>query len=143
MRRDERKAPRTADGGFASVTTPSTWSTHRAAAASPVGVGLGYVLAEGDRVVCIDLDHCLDDGTVAPWARALLDRCPPTFVEVSASGTGLHIWGRGEVERGRRIRRGDVAVEVYGRGRYIAVTGTRFEQTPAKLADLTEVLSTI
>lgn len=130
-------------GSFASVTTPSTWSTYRAAAAAPVGVGLGYVLAEGDGVVCIDLDHCLTGAQLAPWAREILDRCAPTFVEVSPGGDGLHIWGRGSVERGRRIRRDGAAIEVYGGGRYIAVTGTRFEQAPATLADLTEVLDTI
>ncbi|MET9953522.1 DNA primase [Streptomyces sp. NPDC006339] len=143
VRRDERKAPRTVDGGFASVTSPSTWTSHRSAAASSVGVGLGYVLAAGDGIVCVDLDHCLDEGELAPWAREFLDHCPPTFVEVSASGTGLHVWGRGDVDRGRRIRRDGVAIEVYGRGRYIAVTGERYGQAPAKLADLTEVVGTI
>ena len=39
--------------------------------ASKAGVGVGYVLAEGDGIVCIDLDHCLDDGKLAPWARTI------------------------------------------------------------------------
>lgn len=143
VRRDESKAPRRTDGGYAKVSEPQTWTTHRDAAASSVGVGLGYVLAAGDGVVCVDLDHCVEDGNVAAWARELLDRCPATFVEVSASGTGLHIWGRGEVARGRRIRRDGAAVEVYGQGRYIAVTGERFEGCPVKLADLSEVVASL
>ncbi|MDX3555295.1 DNA primase [Streptomyces europaeiscabiei] len=143
VRRDERKAPRTTDGGFASVTAPATWTSYRDARATPVGVGLGYVLAEGDAVACIDLDHCLIDGELAPWARTILDRCPPTFVEVSPSGDGLHIWGRGEVERGRRIRRHGEAVEIYGQGRYVAVTGRRFEGCPAKLADISGVIASL
>ncbi|MER7833492.1 DNA primase [Streptomyces sp. NPDC095602] len=143
VRRDDRKAPRTTSGGFASVTDGATWTTYRAARAATVGAGLGYILAQGDGIVCVDLDHCLDDGELTPWARAFLDRCPPTWIEVSASGTGLHVWGRGAVERGRRIRRDGVAIEVYGHGRYIAVTGRRFGQAPDTLADLTAVLDTI
>ncbi|MFP3990663.1 bifunctional DNA primase/polymerase [Streptomyces sp. E11-3] len=143
VRRDERKAPRTLDGGFASVTSPSSWSMHSAAKASPVGVGLGYVLADGDGVVCIDLDHCFEGEVLAPWARAILDRCPPTFVEVSPSGDGLHIWGRGQLERGRRIRHGGEAIELYGQGRYVAVTGRRFEDCPVRLADLSEVVASL
>lgn len=141
VRRDVRKAPRTLDGGFASVVSPSTWAEHADAASSSVGVGMGYVLAEGDGVVVVDLDHCLDGGELAPWAREILDRCPPTFVEVSQSGDGLHIFGHGRVERGRRLRRDGAAVEVYGQGRYVAVTGRRFEGAPVRLADISVVVA--
>ena len=143
VRRDGRKAPRTVDGGFASVTAPATWSEHAEAAASKAGVGVGYVLAEGDGIVCIDLDHCLDDGKLAPWARTILDRCPPSFTEVSPGGDGLHVWGLGELERGRRIRRDGAAIEVYGQGRYVAMTGRRFENAPLELADLSEVVASL
>jgi primase-polymerase (primpol)-like protein len=143
VRRDERKAPRRTDGGYASVTDPGTWTSYREARSSLAGVGVGYVLAAGDGVVCVDLDHCLTGDELAPWARAVLDRCPPTFVEVSPSGDGLHIWGRAVVVRGRRIRRDGEAVEVYGQGRYVAVTGRRFEDCPTGLADLTEVVSSL
>lgn len=101
---------------------------------------MGFVLAQGDGLVCIDLDHCLTGGHLADWARRILDRCPPTFVEVSASGDGLHIFGLGETARGRRIRRGAECVEVYGSGRYIAVTGRRFENAPATLANLAPLI---
>lgn len=143
VRRDERKAPRTLDGGFASVSAPETWVSHAEAAASKAGMGLGYVLAEGDGIVCIDLDHCFGSGGLAPWARAILDRCPSTFTEVSPSGDGLHVWGRGQLEHGRRMRRGDTAVEVYGQGRYVAMTGRRFENSPLGLADLSEVVASL
>lgn len=143
VRRDERKAPRTMDGGFASVASPATWASHDEARASKAGVGLGYVLADDDGVVCIDLDHCLDNGGLASWARAILDRCPATYIEVSPSGDGLHIWGLGKVERGRRIRRGGESIEIYGQSRYVAVTGRRFEGSPAHLADLSEAVASL
>lgn len=143
VRRDERKAPRTLDGGFASVTVPDTWSVHAEAAASSAGVGLGYVLAAGDGIVCIDLDHCLDSGQLAPWAREILDGCPASYTEISPGGDGLHIWGRGELKRGRRMRQGGSSVEVYGQGRYVAMTGRRFEDAPVKLADLSEVVASL
>src|SRR5690606_7470569 len=84
-----RKRPITVKGWPASSTKSSTWSTYAAAVASRAGKGLGFAL--GDGIGCIDLDHCLVDGELAPWAQAILDACPPTYIEVSPSGTGLHI----------------------------------------------------
>lgn len=123
--------------------TPGSWAAHSEVAASTVGVGFGYVLAEGDGVVCVDLDHCLSGGELESWARAILDRCPATFIEISPGGDGLHVWGRGELKRGRRMRNDGAAVEVYGQGRYVAVTGHRFENSPLVLADLSEVVASL
>jgi primase-polymerase (primpol)-like protein len=143
VRRSRSKAPLRADTGQgASVTDPADWTTHRAAAASPHGAGLGFVL-DGDGLVCIDLDHCLDGDQIADWAAAILQDCPPTYTEISPSGTGLHLWGLGHLDHGRRIRRPDgAAIEIYGTGRYIAL-GYRHQDAPAELADLTEVINAL
>lgn len=125
----------------ASSTNPATWTTYLNADRSTAGAGLGFVLTGDDPLACIDLDHAIEGGTVLPWARRILDQLPATYVEVSPSGTGLHIWGYGEVGRGRRMRRGEESVEVYDRGRYITVTRRPFEGAPSRLADLTEVIA--
>lgn len=144
VRRNAGKVPLRADTGRpASSTDPATWTTHAAAAASPHGAGLGYVLADSDDVVVLDLDHCLNGDQLAPWAARILAACPSTFVEVSPSGTGLHVWGRGRLEHGRRIRRSDgAAIEAYSSGRYIAL-GHRYGHAPLRLADLTQVIASL
>jgi primase-polymerase (primpol)-like protein len=135
--------PLTTGGRAASSTDPATWCSYQEAKTSRIGVGLGFVL-NGDGIVCVDLDHCVDArGRVAGWAQRILDELPATYVEVSPSGGGLHVFGYGRVERGRRVRRGDIAVEVYGRGRYIAVTGERHGAAPARLADVSEVVASL
>lgn len=101
----------------------------------------GFVL-DGDGIVCIDLDHCLVDGVLVEWAAGLLEIVPRTYIEVSLSGDGLHVWGRGHVEQGRRFRDGR-RVEVYGTGRYIAVTGVRFGGCPSTLGDLSGALAAL
>lgn len=132
-------------GRPASSTDPECWSSYRAAKESTAGVGPGFVLADGDDLVCIDLDHALDEqGRPLPWARRILDQLPRTFVEISRSGEGLHVFGRASSRPGRRIRRADgTAVEWYTRGRFIAVTGRRYGDSPARLADLVGVLNTL
>ncbi|MEU3986195.1 bifunctional DNA primase/polymerase [Streptomyces sp. NPDC026672] len=144
VRRSAAKVPLTVDGMLASSTDPRTWSTHKDAAASTAGVGLGFVLSDSDDIVCLDLDHCLNPltGRLAPWAASILRDAGATYVEVSPSGDGLHIWGRADVRQGRRIRRPDgTAVEIYGTGRYIAMTGRRHGSSPSILADLSAVVS--
>lgn len=126
----------------ASSTNPATWTSYLAAIQSTRGVGAGFVL-DGDGIVCIDLDHCLHNGRLAPWAADVLQRCPRTFVEVSHSGTGLHVWGRGEVGIARVIRDGVRKVEVYGQGRYIATTGCRWRGAPLRLADVSAFIDSL
>lgn len=134
---DESKRPTTPEGAPASSTDSSTWSPYSKVRARE---RRGFVL-NGDGIVCIDLDHCLTpDGALAPLARAVLERCPLTYVEVSPSGDGLHVWGRGDVAQGRRLRRRGGDVEVYGTARYMTVTGRPFESSPAVLGDLSGVI---
>lgn len=134
VRRTADKRPLTVRGAMASVSDPATWSSLSVARASRQGVGLGFVLA-GDGIGCIDLDHCIEGGVVSGWAQEILDANPDTFTEVSASGTGLHVWGLLAPAAGRRIRDGR-NIEVYSTGRYIAL-GSRFRGSPLRLESLT------
>lgn len=141
MRHNSQKVPLTTSGAVASSKDPETWSTHRRAVASKAGVGLGFVL-NGDGIVCLDLDHCLDGAQLAPWAAVALDQIPPTYIETSPSGHGLHVWGYGHLPRGRKVRVEGGIVECYGTGRYITITGRRYGPA-AGFADLTEVLTAL
>ncbi|OSC76538.1 DNA primase [Streptomyces sp. BF-3] len=144
IRRSSTKVPLTTGDMSASSTDPRTWSSYKDASASSAGVGLGFVLSDVDDIVCLDLDHCLNPltGRLALWAAAIIRDAGATYVEVSPSGDGLHIWGRADVRQGRRIRRPDgTAVEVYGTGRYIAMTGRRHGDSPSILADLSAVVT--
>lgn len=125
VRHDAGKVPMTLFGGPASVADPRTWTTYEKASASRVGTGLGIVLGGG--LGCIDLDHCIVGGKLAGWAKAIVDehRGEAFLVERSMSGEGVHIFLPLEEAKGRRIRDGEVNIEVYSRERYIAVTGDR------------------
>lgn len=135
---DSRKVPRRVGcpSWPASSTDSGSWSSFADASAavgtSPLARGVGFVL-NGDGICAIDLDHCVNpDGSLEPFARRILERCPQTYVEVSPSGSGLHIFGLGTVGVGRRMD----GVEVYDRGRYMTVTGRVFRDFPRRLADV-------
>lgn len=136
--RHRAKVPVTVHGRPASSTNPATWSPFHRAKDSDAGDGLGFVL-NGDGIACIDLDHCIIDGVLEPWAQAIVDQCRGTYIEVSLSGTGLHVFGYANVGVGRR-RDG---VEVYDRGRYIAVTGRRWRRCPLELSDISVVVNSL
>lgn len=78
----------------------------------------------GSGLGCWDLDHCLVDGQLAPWAAEVLAGIPdPIWVERSMSGEGLHVFVHAPEAPG--TRRGPI--EFYSRARFIAVTGDRFQ----------------
>lgn len=127
------KRPIRLNGSPASSTDPKSWSTYAQVRAFS---SKGFVL-NGDGIVCLDLDHCIEDGEVVGRAAEILARLPETYVEVSVSGTGLHVFGYGSVPHGRKLPGG---VEVYGTGRFIAMTGNRYSST-SRLADLTPIIN--
>lgn len=133
------KRPIQTNGRAASTAKPITWTTISQVAASTAGDGYGYML--GDGIGCIDLDHCIyADGTLTALAASILAACPDTYVEVSASGAGLHIFGM--ISEGPGWKRD--GVEIYSRERFIRMTGRRFERpgrgpAPILLANLDDL----
>ena len=132
--------PLTPTGAPAKSNDPTTWSDFATVSTSTVGVGIGFVLSDVDRIACVDLDDCLDARRrPVDWVVPILADLPPTFVEVSPSGRGLHVWGFATIDRGRRT----AGIEVYGSGRYITVTGRRWRHAPATFADLDDWIATL
>ena len=143
IRYSRTKVPLTVDGWPASSTKPATWSSHAEVMGSSTGVGPGFVL-NGDGIVCIDLDHCLADGVLEPWAARILAATPKTYIEVSPSGDGLHIWGRASgFSGGRRVGFDGGMVEVYATERYLTVTERPFRGSARRLGDLSAVIRMI
>lgn len=143
IRYSSTKVPLTTRGWPASSTKPATWATWSEAATSSAGVGTGFVL-NGDGIVCIDLDHCLTDGKLEAWADEILRACPGTYIEISPSGDGLHIWGRATgFSGGRRFAWHGGMVEVYATERYLTVTSRPFKGSKRRLADLSNLIAWI
>lgn len=136
------KMPVCCDGSPASSTNPDTWTALSIAEESKTGDGLGFAL--GDGFACIDLDHCYDSrGYLADWAKMILAPVEGrTYIEVSPSGDGLHIWGTCAPRKGLKVR-GLMNVEAYSQGRYMTWTGRRWRDSPSKLADLTFLFDVI
>lgn len=112
------KAPFTPDGRAAKSNRADTWTSYKNASSAAGFDGVGFMF-DGEHVG-IDLDHCIDQktGEIEPDALAIVNRVD-SYTELSPSGTGLHIFCRGQL-KGSGRRRGNV--EVYGAGRYFTVT---------------------
>ncbi len=84
--------------------------------------GVGFVFCSGDPFVGVDLDKCRnpETGDIELWAREILESFEaPIHVEVSPSGTGIHIITQGVCKDGVNTKR----VEVYGQDRFFTMTG--------------------
>jgi primase-polymerase (primpol)-like protein len=82
-----------------SVTDSSKWISHDAASkfASqyPGKLFVGFVLRpELSRIAVVDVDGCRDKetGKLSDLALTMIATLPGAYVEVSISGTGIHIW---------------------------------------------------
>jgi len=115
-------------GKKASSTDPSTWAAFEDAYQSYLTHrdidGIGFVFTPEDPYFGIDLDHCLNGGKPEAWAQEILNMFPGTYQEITPSGTGLHIIGKGKLpDKGKK--KGDL--EAYDRGRYFTMTGVLYE----------------
>lgn len=111
-------------GAKAKSNDASTWCAFESAAPRVEAGryrGVGFMLSDSPYV-CVDLDDCLDGGEKEAWAHGIVAALG-SYTEVSQSGRGLHIFGRANIERGRRNER----IEVYPDKRFIAMTGNIYE----------------
>lgn len=98
--------------------------TAESAVAKGLGVGVGMVFAEHHGNFFVDIDHCLQpDGTWSPIATQLCQVFAGAYIEVSSSGTGIHIIGKGVAPAGHSTRNNALGLELYHDGRYCALTG--------------------
>lgn len=129
-------------GVRADTTNSGTWSDYATALSNAANYdGIGFVIAEPH---CgIDLDKCRDPktGQIEEWAMDIV-REVSSYTEISPSGTGVHIWVRGNLPIGRR-RAG--RVEMYDKNRYFTITGNHLSDTPPNIEsrDLTSLQSRI
>lgn len=95
-----KKAPCGPDGKTIDGTDPANWIDFDAARTGTAGDGAGLML---DGLGGIDLDGVLDQetGRLDPIAQAVLNQFPGCYVEVSPSGTGLHVPAK--LEPGARV----------------------------------------
>lgn len=126
----------------ASVNDPATFTAFETAASATGYDGIGIRVC--DRIVGIDLDHCIVDGKLLPWAQTIVDRFTATYIEVSPSGTGIRIFcllpdGFTYDTKTYYIKKGDIEVYIPGHtNRFLTVTGNALTQ-----ADVTETAETL
>ena len=105
--------------------------------------GIGFQLTDSG-LVCIDIDDCLgDNGEPNDTAAQILSKTPPdTYVELSPSRHGLHIWGRG-VKRNDDCKSQQLHVELYDKARYITVTGKKLDGYASQIGNIQAVIDCV
>lgn len=137
----QTKVPYSVGGTAASTTDPITWASYEQAlntwqANSKRYAGVGFVFSQVDPYAGIDLDDCLEQGRMKPWAQPIVEKLADTYMEVSPSGRGVKIWVKATLP-GSGLKRpyGDGDVEIYDRARYFTVTGQVLNGAPLEIED--------
>jgi hypothetical protein len=117
------KIPCDAAGNVIDPHEPENWLDAATAAASAYNVG--FVFTRNDPFFFVDLDHAWDGSKWSDLASWACQCFPGAALELSYSGSGLHIFGSGagalDPEHG--CRRSGFPVEIYTEGRFAALTG--------------------
>ena len=109
----------------ASIANPKTWSTFAHVTETlKSGEHPAFALTPDDPYIVVDFDHCLTGRYIIRQIHKEVDRLA-SYTEVSVSGTGLHVFARGNLPvPGRRGK----DLEMYQSGRFVLVTGTIYER---------------
>lgn len=114
---------------------PANWTTgtNAQAWASHLGpdYGVGFVITAGCGIACVDIDKALVNGQWSPLASELCARFAGAYIEVSQSGSGLHIFFsyRNEIPAHKK-KNVQLHIEFYDELRFIGVTGTLAAGSP-------------
>lgn len=134
------KVPYQTNGYKGSPTSPKSWTTYdKARAAVEAGRfdGIGYALTADEGYICIDLDHCRnpETGDIDQWAKdiiGIVEEAGGAYYEVSPSGTGIHLWGRGKLPDNKGIHspmKNRHDIEMYTNAHYMTVTDKPLNDT--------------
>lgn len=122
------KVPLQVGGYPASAVNPKTWDTyeHCKEWVDCMGGYLGFVFAD-NGIVGIDIDDAVTDGKLSGLAFDIFFNVN-SYTEYSKSGTGLHLFVKGDIPfKGKNNGRG---VEIYKTSRYFVMTGNSLSDTP-------------
>jgi len=133
----DMKVPYNPKTGYrASTANKNSWGTLEEALSAKEKynfTGIGFVFDDESAIIGIDLDKCFIDGQLNDIANAILEKTPPTYIELSPSGTGFHIFVKGKMPRGGNRNSGN-GVEMYGTKRFFTMTGNRWKDCLDEIA---------
>jgi Arc/MetJ-type ribon-helix-helix transcriptional regulator len=110
-------------GGHASCDDPTTWSDYATclqAVRDGKYEGLGIVLTKETGLVILDLENCVSNGQIHPWALREVEALD-SFTEISASGTGVHVLCWGSIPSGRNRQK--LSAELWDSSKMFCLTG--------------------
>jgi hypothetical protein len=126
-------------------TDPKNWLTFKEAERRSKNctdgsiAGPGFYL-NGNGLVAVDVDNCVNGSTITPWAAGILKRLN-SYSEYTPSGNGLRVWVKSSLEitgRKRKRPKHKDDIELYAKGGYCTVTGFHIEGTPTTIEDRDE-----
>lgn len=133
------RVPPKDSGGHINPEYRTDFATAAASLATNGCHGVGFVFTADDPFWFLDIDGALQpDGQWAPLAHQLCQQFAGAAVEVSQSGTGLHIIGSGAVPP-HGCKNIPLHLEFYTSDRFIALTGA--QATGNAATDCTATLS--
>lgn len=138
--------PKTGKG--ADCNNPESWGTYEEARKAwsenkDWYAGLGFEFVKEQGITGVDLDKCVIDGELTPWAREVLTRLN-SYAEYSPSGTGIHIWVRGNIPNNfLGTQQEEPRIEMYDHLKYFTVTGRHIPGTPETIEDRQEELTAL
>lgn len=127
---------------MAKANDPSTWTDYETAVetADENDWGIGYMFDANKPVMGVDLDDCVDNGSLTEWAEKIVARMD-TYWELSPSGTGLHALTHGSLpDNGnkKKLANNDTLewntgeVEMYDRDRFFTMTHDHLSGSPTE-----------
>ncbi len=85
--------------------------------------GIGFSFTKDDPLFFIDIDKAYVDGQWSALAQQLCQQFSGALIEVSQSGTGIHIIGTGVFPEPHRNKNKEYGLEFYTQERFVALTG--------------------
>jgi putative DNA primase/helicase len=99
--------------------------------------GVGFAFLPGDGLIGIDIDGAIDSdtGEVSQRCLGIIGACD-TFTELSPSGKGCHIIGRGATHIAKS---NDIGVEMFCGSQYFTFTGRPWPGAPQEIKPLNDL----